>query len=295
MRTGEWEDLSSNFVVRFGQLVESWIADTASTMIDRYVFKCPYYLGWRNGTWLTCSKDFHVKDDGSGERWAMECKSTSSFGTKSKLGRHLSSDTAPAYAIQCYHQMIVDELDGVFNPVLIMENRHPIPNAVSAIESGVPVSEVMKEIPWSMRVFVIKRDEEACTQILNYLKRCRELFEAGGSPPSDSSEYLNTFLKSKDRTGEFVEADDKTANKIERIKSLKDQAKGLAEEAKYIESELLRQLDDCSGYTYNGSLRMHVRPQESNRIDTARLKQERPEIAEEFSKVSVSNIIKYPS
>ena len=85
MRTGQWDDLSQVASVQFGQLMEEWVAEKACEMLKTDAFKCPYYLGARSGTWLTCSKDFHMADESEG-RWAMECKTTSSFGTKKQLG-----------------------------------------------------------------------------------------------------------------------------------------------------------------------------------------------------------------
>lgn len=295
MRTGEWEDLSSNPAVQFGSLMESWIADQASRMINVNVFKCPYYLGWKHGGWLTCSKDFHVYDplDEGGERWAMECKSTSSYGTKKVLGSHLSPDTAPAYAIQCYHQMIVDELDGVYNPVLMIESPAHVKHAVPYLVAGEDPSEIMKEIPHELRVFVIKRDKVACDAIIEYLTKCRELFTAGGSPPSDSSEVLNTFMRGRNRNGLMVEADERTLSKIARIKQLKKESKQLSEEAQYIESELLRALGESSGYTYEGAPQMQVKQRESTRFDSTRFKTEHPDLASEYMKTIVSNNITY--
>ena len=268
MRTGQWDDLSQVASVQFGQLMEEWVAEKACEMLKADAFKCPYYLGARSGTWLTCSKDFHMADESEG-RWAMECKTTSSFGTKKQLGSHLSSDTSLAYETQCQHQMLVDELDGVYNAVLCLENRHPIPNAVRHLQDGIPADEIMREIPHELKIFVIRRNEEAITQIRNYLVKCRELFVAGGSPPADPSDHLSVFLKSKDRNGMFVEADEKIEGKIQRIQSLKKESKQMAEEAKYLENELMKALEDATGYTWEGDKRFEVKQIESNRTNEA--------------------------
>ena len=290
MRTGQWDDLSNNLAVRFGQLMESWVADKASQVMDIDVFKCPYYLGWRNGTWLTCSKDFHVATHK--ERWAMECKTTSSFGTKKQLGPHLSNQTSLAYEAQCQHQMLVDELDGVFNAVLVLENRYHVANAVRYLEDGVPPDEIMQDIPHMLKVLIIKRNDDAVAQIKNYLIKCRELFVAGGSPPADPSSHLSVFLKQKERSGLFVEADDKTEGKIQRISSLKKQSRELAEEAKYLENELLQALDDATGYTWEGDKRFEVKQIQSNRFDSTKFKADHPTMAEEYMKQSTSNQVK---
>ena len=291
MRTGQWDDLSQVASVQFGQLMEKWVAEKACEMLKMDAFKCPYYLGARSGTWLTCSKDFHMADESEG-RWAMECKTTSSFGTKKQLGSHLSSDTSLAYETQCQHQMMVDELDGVYNAVLCLENRHSIPNAVRHLQDGVPAGEIMREIPHELKIFVIKRNEEAITQIRNYLVKCRELFVTGGSPPADPSSHLSVYLKSKDRNGMFVEADEKTENRIQRIQSLKKESKHLAEEAKYLENELMKALEDATGYTWEGEKRFEVRQIESNRFDSTRFKSDHPSLAEQYIKTSTSNQVK---
>jgi len=291
MRSGDWGDLSAIPAVRFGSLMESWVGDKASQIMDLDVFKCPYYLGSRlHGTWLTCSKDFHVATHK--ERWAMECKTTSSFGVKRQLGSHLSSDTSLAYEAQCQHQMLVDELDGVFNAVLILGDRTHVSNAVRYLEDGIPPDEIMQDIPHEIRVFIVKRDNKAISEIKDYLTKCREMFVSGGSPPADPSKYLSTFLKDKDRNGLFVEADERTENKIERIFKLKKDSKDLAEEAKYIENDLMKELGEASGYTFQGQRRFEVKRIEANRFDSTRFKKDHPSLAEEYNKVTQSNQVK---
>ena len=178
MRTGQWDDLSQVASVQFGQLMEEWVAEKACEMLKADAFKCPYYLGARSGTWLTCSKIFiwltNLKEGG---RW--NAKRPQALERRKQLGSHLSSDTSLAYETQCQHQMLVDELDGVYNAVLCLENRHPIPNAVRHLQDGIPADEIMREIPHELKIFVIRRNEEAITQIRNYLVKCRELFVAG--------------------------------------------------------------------------------------------------------------------
>ena len=119
--------------------------------------------------------------------------------------------------------MLVDELDGVFNAILVLENRYHVANAVRYLDDGVPPDEIMQDIPHELKILIVNRNDDAIAQIKNYLIKCRELFVAGGSPPADPSSHLSVFLKLKERSGLFVEADDKNEGKIQRISSLKKQ------------------------------------------------------------------------
>ena len=150
----------------------------------------------------------------------------------------------------------------------------------------------MREIPNELKIFVIRRNEEAITQIRNYLVKCRELFVAGGSPPADPSDHLSVFLKSKDRNGMFVEADEKIEGKIQRIQSLKKESKQMAEEAKYLENELMKALEDATGYTWAGEKRFEVKQIESNRFDSTRFKSDHPSLAEQYVKTTTLNQVK---
>ena len=90
----------------------------------------------------------------------------------------------------------------------------------------------------------------------------------------------------------FVEADEKIEGKIQRIQSLKKESKQMAEEAKYLENELMKALEDATGYTWEGEKRFEVKQIESNRFDSTRFKSDHPSLAEQYIKTSTSNQVK---
>ena len=296
MRSGRWEDLSSNPSVQFGSLMEEWVAGKGSEMVNSNFFKCPYYLGWRKSPWITCSKDFHV--DSPDERWGVEVKTTSSYGIKKQLGENLSSDTALSYRIQMQHQMLVDELDGCYNPVLVLKDIGDrittLKRAVQWIrEDGVPIDEIMRDIPHEVKIFEVRRDEDAIREIRNYLTRMRELFVSGGYPPVDGSEKTSQYFRSIDRIETAVTADDKQYGNILKIKKLKGDVAGTQDEIRMLENKLLDGLGEAREYMYNGNKVMEVKRIESNRFDTKTFKAENPELADKYNKVSVSTRISY--
>ena len=274
--------------IRFGQLAESWVANHASNMLEVDVFKEPWMLGSNQHLWVTATKDFHLADNPyfTG-RWGMEVKTTSSWGIRKKLGDHLSEKTAPSYYIQSQHQMYVDELDGVINPVMIIHDESAIPWAVDGMENGEPMDEIMEEVPHEIRCFVIKRNDETIQEIRTTLIRMREIYLRGDLPPESNGGSNGNFTHS------YVPATQNINDLVIEASDLKERGKALIENAKAIEQEIIKKLDGEGTLTWKGRSIFTVKRVPSSRLDVKSLKADHPDLAEEYTNITYSNRISY--
>ena len=299
MRSGEEDlEIGNDPRVRFGLLTEDWLANKASEMIGIDVVKDPNCLGWRGGSWICANKDFDViptpKYKG---RWAMETKTTSSWGIRKQLGLSGSNQTAMGYALQIHHQMLVDKLDGVINPVMVIEDRGMVERAVVWLEGGDDIDEVMKEIPHHIRIFNITESKRTQNEIKQYLTKLREIFLRGDDPPMDGSDNTSKYLRSKyvDRKDEWLVADTQTKVLINDIKKKKEELDFMKKDITEKENTILAQLGDNKGYSDDeGENLMWITKGKTTRVDSARLKEDRPELYEEFLKTSSFNRVHYP-
>ena len=272
--------------IRFGQLVESYVANEASNMLDLDVFKEPWMLGSQQHSWMTATKDFHLCDNPYYEGvWAMEVKTTSSWGIRKQLGEHLSENTAKSYYIQSQHQMMVDELDGVINPVMIVHDESAIPWAVNEIEEGEPVEKVMEEVPYDIRCFVIHRNPETFEGIRKTLIQMRELYLRGDTPNGGEGENDVEITK--------VNATAEVLKKVELASEKRESARALLAEVKEIELELSELLGDDSALTREGVNIFSVRTIHSKRLDVKRFREEHPDMAEDYTTVTSSIRVSY--
>ena len=297
MRQEQPKDLSTTKSwdkIVLGRLIEDWIGDYASEMIEVDVFNDPYMIGNRKNSWICCNKDFHlVENDTYRGRWAMETKSTSNWQVRKQLGVSGGADTVPQYYIQIQHQCLVDDLDGCINPVLIIKDPSAIPMAVDAIESGEDVGDVMSDVPHYMNWYVVKRDEEVISELKDHLIRMREIFHQGGQPPIDGSDATSKVLRNKERSGGLALADEEVMEMIDKIKIKKDQIKTEQESVKEIENSLLSMLGDHEGYQYEGSSVMSVKQVESNRFNSTQFKKDNPDLARDYNIQSTYTKVEY--
>jgi hypothetical protein len=288
MRGEEVVDFS-NPKIRFGQLAEDWVADMASKMLDIDVFKEPWMLGSTKHSWITATKDFHISDNPYYEgRWGMEVKTTSSWGIRKKLGRHLSEDTAPSYYIQSQHQMYVDELDGVINPVMIIQDASALSWAINEIEEGLEdFSTVVEEVPHEIRCYVIHRDAKFIEDMEKTLIQMREIYLRGDMPSSDiATPTIDTDSKS-------VSADADLYGRIQSAVEKRERGRALIEEAKTIELDVLKGLDGNGVVTWRGAEIFSVKTFNSQRLNVKLLREELPSVAEEYTITTSSQRVNY--
>jgi len=303
MRSDTPLDFSGNVKVLFGQLAESWVGERASNILEVDIFKEPYILGENNHPWVTATKDFHVVDNPifSG-RWAMEVKTTASWNIRKQLGEHLSQQTASSYYTQCQHQMLVDELDGVLNAVMIIRDDSGLGRAVDAIQNleksgnvhySREMEEIMEDIPHEIRCFVIPRNNETCSGIMEMLSRMREVFLRGEYPSMDGSAATGKVLRSIERSEGLLEADEETYELVNEALELKYKGKQYLDESKRIENELLHKLGSGSGFRWKGMEIFNIKNTESNRIDVINFRNDHPELAEQYTKLVTGTRVSY--
>ena len=280
--------------IRFGQLAESWVANQASNMLEVDVFKEPWMLGSNQHLWVTATKDFHMANNPyfTG-RWGMEVKTTSSWGIRKKLGDHLSEKTAPSYYIQSQHQMYVDELDGVINPVMIIHDESAIPWAVDGMENGEPEDEIMEEVPHEIRCFVIKRNDETIQEIRTTLIRMREIYLRGDMPPDKNGNSTAKASVNGYSDHSYVPATQNINELVAEASDLKERGRTLIDKAKAIEQEVVKKLDGNGTLTWRGRNIFSVKQVSSSRLDVKNFRADHPALAEEYTNITYSNRISY--
>ena len=288
MRGEEVVDFT-NPKIRFGQLAEDYVAEMASRMLDIDVFKEPWMLGSNQHSWITATKDFHVADNPYYEgRWGMEVKTTSSWGIRKQLGAHLSKDTSSGYYIQSQHQMYVDELDGVINPVMIITDPSALSWAVNEIESGLDdFNAVVEEIPHEIRCYIINRDAVFIEEMEKTLIRMREIYLRGDMPTMDGGD------RADDPSHKTVTACADLFARIQTAAEKRDRGRALIEESKLIEQDVLKRLNGNGAITWKGSEVFSVKTINSQRLDVKMLRNDHPDLAEKYTVSSYSKRVNY--
>lgn len=196
-----------------------------------------------------------------GENAILECKTANAY-----LAKEWEGDEIPAsYIVQVQHYMAVRGSDKAYIAVLIGGQRF-----------------IWKEIP---------RDED----FINFLvkeerKFWNEHILTLVPPTLDGSSAAEKYLKERYKESDpelTVDLKAKYNNEIEEFLSIKEQIKRMEEVATAIENNIKNELGSAEiGYTprYEVSWKSVT----SNRFDSKLLKKDHPEIAEKYTKKSVS-------
>lgn len=239
----------------FGTLLEDLVAKEFELRTGKKVRRNNFMLQHPKYDFITANIDRKVV----GEDALLECKTASAF-----LAKDWESDEVPApYLVQVQHYLGVTGYEKAYIAVLIGGQRF-----------------IWKEI---------ERDEELIQMIFEEEINFWKHHVLGNVPPAlDGSSAAEEFLKER-----YADSDSsKTVNlafdykeKLDSYLELKSQIKQLQELAKQIENEIKNELKDAeTGFVKN--YQVNWKPIVSNRIDTKRLKKERPEIYDQYVKQS---------
>lgn len=105
--------------------------------------------------------------------------------------------------------------------------------------------------------------------------------------PTVSDDLAKIFAKASPSS---VEADMDTAQKVNDLKSIKAQMEGLEEQKKALEAEIKLAMGDNSVLSAGGDILATWKSQKGTRLDTTRIKQEAPEIYNQFLKTTESRV-----
>lgn len=254
-KTGQVVKDFDNEVMRQGRDLEDYVAKRFTEATGKKVRRNNFMMASKEHPFLLADIDREVV----GENAILECKTTSPFA-KDKW----SDGAIPInYELQCHHYMMVTGADKCYIACLIFSTDF-----------------IIREI---------ERDEEVIEMLKSQEVDFWENYVlAGQMPAPDGSSEYDTALKDKFKGG-LEDSIDLDVDELDFKSYLetKDLIKDLETSTKEFEQKIKLQLGDHDFGTTK-FLQVSYKPFTTTRIDTARIKKERPEIFEEFSKVTES-------
>ena len=254
-KTGQVVKDFDNEVMRQGRDLEDYVAKRFTEATGKKVRRNNFMMASKEHPFLLADIDREVV----GENAILECKTTSSYA-KDKW----DDGAIPInYELQCHHYMMVTGAEKCYIACLIFSTDF-----------------IIREI---------ERDEE----VIEMLKAQEvDFWEnyvlASQMPAPDGSAEYDTALKDRFKGG----LDDQIELEVSEMDfrsylETKSLIKDLETNTKEFEQNIKLQLGDHD-YGATNFLQVSYKPFTTTRIDTKRIKKERPEIFEEFSKTSES-------
>lgn len=148
------EDISQKEAVRLGHVLEPYVAQRFTEITRKKVRRENYILKNSDYPWAHANVDRLV----IGEKAGLECKTTSALN----LSKFKNGEYPANYYCQCMHYLAVTGLERWYLAVLIGNQE--------------------------VRLFVIERDEEEITALMDAEQRFWECVERNEAPPVDGSE-----------------------------------------------------------------------------------------------------------
>ena len=254
-KTGQVVKDFDSEVMRQGRDLEDYVAKRFTEATGKKVRRNNFMMASKEHPFLLADIDREVV----GENAILECKTTSPFA-KDKWD---DGKIPINYELQCHHYMMVTGAEKCYIACLIFSTDF-----------------IIREI---------ERDEE----VIEMLKAQEvDFWEnyvlAGQMPAPDGSAEYDTALKDRFKGG-LEDSIDLDVDELDFKSYLetKDLIKDLETSTKEFEQKIKLQLGDHD-FGANKFLQVSYKPFTTTRIDTARIKKERPEIFEEFSKTSES-------
>lgn len=252
-KTGKLVKDFDNELLRQGRDLEDYVAKRFTEATGKKVRRNNFMMADKEHPFLLADIDREVV----GENAILECKTTSPFA-KDKW----ANGAIPVnYELQCHHYMMVTGAEKCYIACLIFSNEF-----------------IVREIPRDEEVIQMLKDQEVDFWE-NYVL-------AGQMPAPDGSAEYDQALKDRFKGGLEEEISlevDKTD--YEAYKERKDLIKTLEADNKEFEQKIKLQLEDCN-YGATPYMSVSYKPVTSNRIDSKRLKKEKPELFKEYSKES---------
>lgn len=254
-KTGQVVKNFDNEVMRQGRDLEDYVARRFTEATGKKVRRNNFMMASKDHQFLLADIDREVV----GENAILECKTTSPYA-KDKW----DDGAIPVnYELQCHHYMMVTGAEKCYIACLIFSTDF-----------------IIREI---------ERDEEVIDMLKSQEIDFWENYVLKGQMPApDGSSEYDAALKDKFKGG-LDESVDLEVDEMDfrSYMETKDLIKDLEANTKEFEQKIKLQLGD-NDYGATNFLQVSYKPVVTTRIDTKRIKKERPEIFEEFSKVTES-------
>lgn len=244
-----------NEAVYWGNVLEDIVAEEFTKRTGKKVRRRNQIFKHKEYDWMIANIDRDVV----GERALLECKTTNAFN----YDAWTDDNIPPAYICQLQHYMAVLDYEKAYIAVLIGGQKF-----------------VWKEI---------KRDDEFIELMIEHEKNFWENHVLKGIPPEidgskSATELLNAMYPEDNGETVMLESD-KAETLIEAIESIKAEIKEKQELQKEYENKLKLMIGEAqTGITQR--FEVNLKTYERHTIDTKRLKEELPDIAEQYTKTS---------
>lgn len=252
-KTGDLQppDLSDNERVHFGNVLEEVVAQEYSRRTGKRVIR-------RNATITHKQHPFmlaHVDRLVVGESRILECKTADRY-TQHLWGEEGTDQVPDHYMIQCLHYMAVLDRDACDLAVLIGGNE--------------------------FRTYTINRDHDLEQQLIDQEAAFWRRVELGNPPGPSTSEDLS-LLFPRD-TGASVLADEPTLIHVEQLRALKTTLAELEQQKIDLENKIKTFIGDNAAVVDDeNNIIASWKTTTSNRLDSKRLKADKPELYEQYA------------
>lgn len=252
-KTGQVVKDIDNEILRQGRDLEDYVAKRFTEATGKKVRRNNFMMARKDYPFMFADIDREVV----GEDAILECKTTSPYAKDKWADGAIPIN----YELQCHHYMMVTGAKKCYIACLIFSTDF----IIREIERDEEVIEMLKaqEIDfWT-----------------NYV-------EKGEMPDPDGSDEYDTALKDRFKGG-LEDAIDLDVDELDFKSYLETKGliKDLEASTKEFEQKIKLQLGDHD-YGRSEFLQVTYKPVVTNRVDTKRLRKEKPEIFEEFSKSS---------
>lgn len=253
----EVKEVQDNERMRVGRDLEDYVARRFEEATGKKVRRNNFMLQSEDYPFMTANVDREV----IGENAVLECKTTSSYNKKD-----WEEGVPLHYHLQVLHYMLVGDYDKGYIACLVGNEAF-----------------IYHEI---------ERDEETLRYLVDIESKFWDNLQKGIMPdPDGSSDYDNQL---KEIFKDSVEEETLMSVKEDRFKLL-DELKAIKDDTetkiKAIEQEIKLDLGEFQKGV-SGSYQVTWKPQTRTSIDTSRLKKEKPEIAEKYSKTSETRVLR---
>lgn len=251
------KEIPDNERMRVGRDLEDYVARRFEEATGKKVRRNNFMLQSEEYPFMTANVDREVV----GENAVLECKTTSSYNRK-----EWEEGIPIHYHMQVLHYMLVGGYNKGYIACLIGNEAF-----------------IWHEV---------ERDEETLKYLIEIESRFWDNLQKGIIPNPDGSDDYDNALKEKfSRSIEdeiMLDIEEDRFIHLERLKEIKKETEA---KIKLIEQEVKLSLGEYEK-GFKGSYQATWKPQVRTSIDTSRLKNEQPEIAEKYSKTSETRVLR---
>ena len=245
--------------MRVGRDLEDYVAKRFEEATGKKVKKLNYLLQHPEHSFMLANLDRDIV----GETAFLECKTTGSYSKA-----EWEEGVPLHYEIQCLHYMAVTGYTHCYIACLIGNEK----------------------FIWHR----IDRDDETINNLIKIEKDFWEEHILPQIPPEpDGSNEYTEIIRNKYRTSipESIELESSFADKLMIRDSIEEQIKSLETDKKMIDQEIQLQMQENERAVV-GKRVITWKPQSRTSIDTKKLKEEAPELYEQYSKTTNSRVFK---